>query len=57
MPPWPYAYGKIMEQAIKVANSLDDDKIADVMRKTTFKTGVGAVKFGKGRRMGKRAGC
>ena len=46
VPPWAYAYGQIMEQAIKAANSLDDGKIADVMRKTTFKTVVGDVKFG-----------
>ena len=46
VPPWAYAYGQIMEQAIKGANSLEDEKIAAVMRKTTFKTVVGDVKFG-----------
>jgi len=46
VPPWAYAYGQIIEQAVKGANSLDDGKIADVMRKTTFKTVVGDIKFG-----------
>ena len=46
VPPWAYAYGQIMQQAITAANSLDDEKIAAVMRKATFKTVVGDVKFG-----------
>jgi branched-chain amino acid transport system substrate-binding protein len=46
VPPWAYAYGQIMQQAITGASSLDDGKIADVMRKTTFKTVIGDVKFG-----------
>lgn len=46
VPPWAYAYGQIIEQAVKGANSLDDDKIAGAMRKATFKTVVGDIKFG-----------
>jgi branched-chain amino acid transport system substrate-binding protein len=46
VPPWAYAYGQIIEQAVKAAGSLDDDKVAEQMRKTTFKTVVGDIKFG-----------
>jgi len=46
VPPWAYAYGQIIEQAVKTANSLDDGKIAEVMRTATFKTVVGDIKFG-----------
>ena len=46
VPPWAYAYGQIIEQAVKGAHSLEDDKIAGVMRKATFKTVVGDIKFG-----------
>jgi branched-chain amino acid transport system substrate-binding protein len=37
---------QILEEAIKASNSLDDAKIADYIRKTTFKTVVGDIKFG-----------
>lgn len=46
VPPWAYAYGQIIEQAVKAAGSLDDNKIAEQMRKITFKTVVGDIKFG-----------
>lgn len=44
--PWGYAYLQILGQAIAATKSLDDDKLADYMRQTTFKTVIGDVKFG-----------
>ena len=44
--PWGYAYLQILEQAVAATKSLDDDKLADYMRQTTFKTTIGDVKFG-----------
>jgi branched-chain amino acid transport system substrate-binding protein len=46
VPPWAYAFAQILEQSIKGTNSIDDGKLADYMRNTTFKTTVGDVKFG-----------
>ena len=43
---WGYAYAQILEQAIKGANSLKDDVLADYIRKNTFKTIHGDIKFG-----------
>ena len=43
---WGYAQFQILEQAIKAANSFDDDKIADALRKGNFKTVMGPIKFG-----------
>lgn len=43
---WGYAYVQLVEQAIKGANSVDDDKLADYFRTATFKTIMGDVKFG-----------
>ena len=34
-------------QAIEATKSLNDDKLADYIRKTTFQTVVGDVKFGE----------
>ena len=48
LPPWAYAYLQVLEQAIAGTKSLDDNKLADYMSKTTFKTVVGDVKFGPG---------
>jgi branched-chain amino acid transport system substrate-binding protein len=39
---------QVLEQAVEATRSLDDDKLADYIRKTTFKTVLGDVKFGKG---------
>jgi branched-chain amino acid transport system substrate-binding protein len=47
MPVWAYAYLQVMGQAIAETKSIDDGKLADYMRKATFKTVVGDVKFGK----------
>ena len=47
MAPYSYAYLDVLGQAITATKSLDDGKLADYIRKTTFKTIVGDVKFGK----------
>jgi branched-chain amino acid transport system substrate-binding protein len=46
MPVWAYAYLQVLGDAIAETKSLDDTKLADYIRKTTFKTVVGDVKFG-----------
>jgi len=46
MPVWAYAYLQVLGDAIAAVKSLDDEKLADYLRKTTFKTVVGDVKFG-----------
>jgi branched-chain amino acid transport system substrate-binding protein len=43
---WGYAQFQILEQAIKGANSFDDDKIAAYLKKGTFTTVMGPIKFG-----------
>ena len=45
---WGYAYIQLLADAIKGANSLNDDVLADYIRKTTFKTIHGDIKFGAG---------
>lgn len=47
MPVWAYAYLQVLGDAITNTKSLNDDALADYIRKTTFKTVVGDVKFGK----------
>lgn len=47
MPVWAYAYLQVLGDAIASAKSLNDDVLADYIRKTTFKTVVGDVKFGR----------
>jgi len=44
--PWGYAQLQVLQQAVETTKSLDDDKLADHIRKSTFKTLVGEVKFG-----------
>ena len=44
--PWAYAYMQILGQAVEGAKSLDQDKVADYIRKTTFKTVMGDISFG-----------
>jgi branched-chain amino acid transport system substrate-binding protein len=46
LPPFAYAYMQILGQAVKAVGSLDQGKLAAHIRKTTFKTVVGDVKFG-----------
>jgi branched-chain amino acid transport system substrate-binding protein len=43
---WGNAYISVLGDAIKGTNSLDDDKLADYIKKTTFKTIHGPIKFG-----------
>ena len=46
MAPWAYSQYQVLGQAIEATKSLDDQKLADYIRKTTFKTVVGDVRFG-----------
>ncbi|MFL6972413.1 MAG: amino acid ABC transporter substrate-binding protein [Xanthobacteraceae bacterium] len=45
---WGYAYIQILGDAVQATKSLDDNKLADHIRSTTFKTIMGDIKFGKG---------
>jgi branched-chain amino acid transport system substrate-binding protein len=44
---WGYAQMQILGDAIKGAKSIDDDKVAAYIKKTTFQTVMGPIKFGK----------
>jgi branched-chain amino acid transport system substrate-binding protein len=44
--PWGYAQLQVLQQAVEATKSLDDDKLADYIRKSAFKTLVGDVTFG-----------
>jgi branched-chain amino acid transport system substrate-binding protein len=46
LPPWAYAYLEVLGQAVEATKSLDQGKLAEHMRKTTYNTIVGPVKFG-----------
>ncbi len=46
LPPWAYAYVQVLGQAIEATKSTDQKKIGAYIRKTTFDTVVGKVKFG-----------
>jgi branched-chain amino acid transport system substrate-binding protein len=48
MAPQAYAQMQVLQQAIEATKSLEDQKLADYVRATTFKTVLGDVKFGKG---------
>jgi branched-chain amino acid transport system substrate-binding protein len=43
---WGYAQFQILGDAIKGSNSINDDKIADYLKKTKFETIMGPVKYG-----------
>lgn len=47
LPPYAYAYMQILGDAVNAVGSLDQDKLGEYLHKTTFKTVVGLVKFGK----------
>ena len=47
LPPYSYAVGQILGQAIEGTKSLDQQKLADYIRANEFSTIVGKVKFGK----------
>lgn len=46
IPPFAYSEVQILEAAITAVGSLDDGKLADYIRKTSFQTIVGDIKFG-----------
>jgi branched-chain amino acid transport system substrate-binding protein len=46
MAPWAYADLQVLAQAVEATKSLDDEKLGDYIRKTTFKTVLGDIKFG-----------
>ena len=46
MPVWAYAYLQVLGDAVEATKSLDDAKLTDYIKKTTFKTVVGDVAFG-----------
>jgi branched-chain amino acid transport system substrate-binding protein len=46
MAPWAYAQLQVLQQAVEATKSLDDAKLAEHIRASTFKTVVGDVKFG-----------
>jgi branched-chain amino acid transport system substrate-binding protein len=46
LPPFAYAYLEVLGQAVNATKSLDQGKLAEHMRKTTYSTIVGPVKFG-----------
>jgi branched-chain amino acid transport system substrate-binding protein len=46
MAPWAYAQLQVLQQAVEATKSLDDGKLGEYIRATTFKTVVGDVKFG-----------
>jgi branched-chain amino acid transport system substrate-binding protein len=47
LPPYSYAVGQVLAQAIEATKGLDQQKLADYIRATEFSTIVGKVKFGK----------
>jgi len=46
IPPYAYSEMQILEQAVTAVGAVDDAKLADYLRKTTFSTVVGDIKFG-----------
>jgi branched-chain amino acid transport system substrate-binding protein len=44
--PWSYAVLQVLQQAIEKTKGLDDTRLADAIRATTFRTVVGDVAFG-----------
>jgi branched-chain amino acid transport system substrate-binding protein len=46
LPPFAYANLQVLGQAVDAAKSLDQDKLADYLRRNTLKTVVGDIKFG-----------
>jgi branched-chain amino acid transport system substrate-binding protein len=44
---WGYAYFQVLQQAIEGSKSINDDKLADYLRKSEFKTIMADVRFGK----------
>ena len=46
MAPWSYAQLQVLQQAIVVTKGLDDAKLGDYIRTSTFKAVIGDVRFG-----------
>jgi branched-chain amino acid transport system substrate-binding protein len=46
LPPFAYANLQVLGQAVDAAKSLDQDKLADYLRRNTLRTVVGDIKFG-----------
>jgi branched-chain amino acid transport system substrate-binding protein len=46
LPPFNYAIGQMLEQAVAATNSLDHKKLADYLRKNEMKTIVGPISYG-----------
>jgi branched-chain amino acid transport system substrate-binding protein len=46
LPPFAYANLQVVADAVEATKSLDQDKLADYLRKATIKTIVGDIKFG-----------
>jgi len=46
LPPFNYAIGQMLEQAITATKSLDHKRLADYLRKNEMKTVVGPIKYG-----------
>ena len=47
LPPYSYALMQVLGQAVEATKGLDQQKIADHIRKTEFNTIVGKIRFGK----------
>ncbi len=47
LPPFAYARMQVIEQAVKATGGTNDEKLAEYLRKSTFKTVVGDVAFNK----------
>jgi len=47
LPPFNYAIGQMLEQAVNGTSSIEDAKLAAYLRKTELRTIVGPIKFGK----------
>ena len=47
LPPFAYANMQVLAEAVTETKSMDHQKVADYIRKTTFKTLVGDIKYGK----------
>jgi branched-chain amino acid transport system substrate-binding protein len=48
MAPEAYAQMQVLQQAVEATKSLEDKKLADHLRASTYKTVLGDIKFGKG---------
>ncbi|MGE0225033.1 MAG: amino acid ABC transporter substrate-binding protein [Acetobacteraceae bacterium] len=46
LPPFAYAYMQVLQVAVEAAGGTDQQKLAEALRKGTFKTLAGEVKFG-----------